>query len=62
MISKGCLVRTSTHRNDLPFGTVCLVITEPYGSRDKTLPPLVVDVLFEGEARMIDIHNVEEVQ
>ncbi len=62
MISKGCLVRTSAHRNDLPFGTVCLVVTGPYGSRDKTLPPLVVDVLFEGEARMIDIHNVEEIQ
>ncbi len=62
MISVGSLVRTSVHRNDVPFGTVCLVITGPYGARDKTLPPLVVDILFEGEAHMIDIHNVEEVQ
>ena len=62
MISAGSLVRTRAHRSDVPIGTVCLVITGPYGARDKTLPPLVVDILYKGTARMIDIHNVEEIQ
>jgi hypothetical protein len=61
MISKGSLVRTKTHLPNMPPGTVCLVVTGPY-EPDAWGRPCVVDILFKGDPRMIDIHNVEEVQ
>jgi hypothetical protein len=62
MISKGSLVRTKTHLPNMPPGTVCLVVTGSYMHRDKTLASPLIDILFEGNPRMIDVHNVEEVQ
>jgi len=61
MISAGSLVRTRAHRWDMPVGGIYLVISDPYnhpGGADY----IVVDVLFKGNTRVIDIHNVEEVQ
>jgi len=64
MISAGSLVRSRAHRWDMPIGGIYLVISDPYNTLtfDKTLAPVVVDILFKGEPRMIDIHNVEEIK
>ena len=61
MISAGSLVRTRAHRWDMPIGGIYLVVTGPYEPVSMTTPR-VIDILFKGEPRMIDIHNVEEVQ
>ena len=61
MISAGSLVRTRAHLPNMAPGTVCLVVTGPYEPVGMG-PPRVIDILFKGEPRMIDIHNVEKVQ
>ena len=67
MISKGCLVRTGVASHgvqpyaNLPIGTVCLAISDPYES--VSFPTRsVIDILFEGKSLTINIHNVVEVQ
>jgi len=60
VISAGSLVRIRAHRWDMPIGGIYLVVTGPYEPVGMG-PPRVIDILFKGEPRMIDIHNVEEV-
>ena len=62
MISAGSLVRTRAHRWDMPIGGIYLVISEPYRPPGTQPDYIVVDVLFKGGPRVIDIHNVEKVQ
>jgi len=67
MISVGSLVRTAVVSHappyaNLPIGTVCLVISAPYEVASRGYECSVIDILFEGESRPINIHNVVEVQ
>jgi hypothetical protein len=61
VISAGSLVRTRAHRWDMPIGGIYLVITGTY-EREGMTRPRVIDILFKGAPRTIDIHNVEKVE
>jgi len=62
MISVGSLVRTKAHRWGMPLGAIYMVISDPYKPANTQPDYTVVDILFKGEPRVIDIHSVEEIK